>query len=284
MNREVVVIYGNCQAQFLWQLLSEMTSLQRRFLFLLVTNTVERGEAPPPIPEEITRAAVLWEQYDQRSEIEARDEALSRVPRSCVTLRYPAVGMNAFWPFRVKDRRNRSEPKYPWGRYPQGDRVALEIAGLGLPASRAFARYMDLSSRKMPDLGNLLAWDRATHARRDAACDVGMGDFVFAALRHTYQFWTHGHLATSVISELLLRLLERSREVLGDACEAARMELEALAVRFPGQGEMQLPLHPLAIERLGLTFVNESTRYRWFDNEWTFEEYMTRYLAFDRSW
>jgi hypothetical protein len=284
MNRKIVVIYGNCQAQFLWKLLSEMPSLQERFQFLLLTNTVEHGEALAPIHPEVACAAILWEQYDQRSEIGLRDEALRRVPDDCMVVRYPAVGMNAFWPFRVKDKRSFPEPKYPWGRYPQGDRVALEVAKLGLTGPRAFECYMRLSSEEMPDVRHLLSWDRAVHTRRDAACDLGMGDFVFANLRHTYQFWTHGHLAISVLSELLLRLWECSRAVLGGVDDKLRMELQALQALFPGQGEMQLPLHPLVIEKLDFAFVDAGTRYRWFDNHWTFAEYMQRYLAFDLTW
>jgi hypothetical protein len=281
---DVVVIYGNCQAQFLRQLVSETPSLRAAFTFLLVTNTVEPGELPSPIPEEVARAVLFWEQYDQRSDIGLRDEVLRRIPRGCPVVRYPAVGMNAFWPFRVRDKRNRIEPDFPWGRYPSGDRIAMEIVPLGLPASRAFERYMELSASKMPDVRHLLDLERSVYARRDAGCDIGMRDFIFAGLRSTYQFWTHGHLAVSVFSELVFRLLERSRDVFGNAAHTVRAELEALSEIFPGQGEVQLPLHPLVIRQLGLTFADERTRYRWFGNEWTFEEYMLRYLTFDRSW
>ncbi|HEY0798500.1 MAG TPA: WcbI family polysaccharide biosynthesis putative acetyltransferase [Candidatus Baltobacteraceae bacterium] len=283
-DRDVVMIYGNCQAQFLGTLVNAIPSLAGRFVFYVVSDTLEPDEQAQRIPPEAKRAVLVWEQYDQRPELAQRDALLECVPADCAVVRYPPIAMNAFWPLRVKDPRNRPEPGYPWGRFPQGDRVAVEMASLGLRGARAFERYMKLSSAAMPDIERMLAVDRMSYARRDAACDVTMGDFVFANLTHAYQFWTHGHLSAFVMSELVGRLFESSGSVLGDPSESTRGELEAALARFPGQGPLQLPLHPLVIETFDLTFVDTSTRYRWFDNAWTFEEYMTRYLSFDCDW
>lgn len=283
-GRPVILIYGNCQAQFLHLLVTQSPSLVSRFEFVLASALVEPGNAIPPVPENAGRAVLYWEQYDQRPGLTYRDELRGSVPQDCAVLRFPAVGMNAFWPFFIKDKRNVPEPGYPWGRYPAGDRLAIEVAELGLPPARAFERYMELSRELMPDVPQLLARERAVFVQRDAGSDVEMTDFVFANLQSTYQFWTRGHLAGSVFAELLSRLFERSRSVIGDIGEAARSELQAAYARFPGQGDFQHPIHPMVAAQLGLKFVNESTKYRWFAQSWTFEEHMTRYLAFDRSW
>jgi hypothetical protein len=262
-----------------------MPSVSQRIHVVLITNNVEPGQGTAPIPDELSRAAVLWEQYDQRSSVAARDEVRSRVPTDCAVIRYPSVAMNALWPFRVKDPRNRPDPPaYPWGRYPHGDVVAMEVAEMRLPPARAFKRYMELSHERMPDVSRLVERERSVLQQRDDRCDVQMTDFVFANLRKTHQFWTHGHLAAGVVAELILRLLRASRPVIGDLGAAAHDELEDLCERFPGQGDIQAPVHPLIIEQLGLQFFNESTLYRYFTERWTFAEYMTRYIAFDCSW
>ncbi|AEO47345.1 hypothetical protein [Rhodospirillum rubrum] len=49
-------------------------------------------------------------------------------------------------------------------------------------------------------------------------------------------------------------------------------------------GPLQVPIHPYVAEAAGLAFWHPEMRYRWYDNLWTFEEYITRYLAYDRSW
>lgn len=278
------MIYGNCQAEFLGLLLSHVPSLTSRFSFVVVPYNVEPGAPLPAIAPEIDRAVLLWEQYNERAGVTLRDRMRERLPGDCRVMRYPALVMTSFWPFIQKDRRSQPEPGYPWGRYPLGDRVAAEVADLGLPPGRAFERYMELSVEKMPDVRQLLARDRTVLAQRDDACEVTIGDYVTENLQSTYQFWARAHLATPVISELLVRLLERSRNVLGDLSEVTRRELRAAGALYPGQGEFQLPIHPLVIERLGLRFADANTKYLWFGNWWTFEEQMTRYIAFDREW
>lgn len=282
--RPVILIYGNCQAQFLHLLVTQSPSLCSRFEFVLASALVEPGNATPTVPEEAGRAALYWEQYVQQPALAYRNELRACVPGNCAVVRYPAVGLNAFWPFFVKDARNTPEPGYPWGRYPAGDRLAIEVGELGLPPERAYERYMQLSREQMPDVRKLLARERDVFIQRDAESDVKMTDFVFERLQSTYQFWTRVHLAVPVFAELLSRLLERSKPVIGDIGDAARAELKDAYARFPGQGDFQHPIHPMVAEQLELKFAGERTKYRWFGESWTFQEHMTRYLAFDRSW
>ncbi|ABC21650.1 hypothetical protein Rru_A0849 [Rhodospirillum rubrum ATCC 11170] len=58
----------------------------------------------------------------------------------------------------------------------------------------------------------------------------------------------------------------------------------ARAADLPPMGPLQVPIHPYVAEAAGLAFWHPEMRYRWYDNLWTFEEYITRYLAYDRSW
>lgn len=282
-GRPSFIVYGNCQAEFLGLLLSNATDIASRFDVAVASNNLDDDSAIAPVAPLLDRAVLYWEQYDQRPAVEIRDRLRNALPAKCAVVRYPAVGMDAFWPFMQRDPRNVPEPGYPFGRYPLGDRVAMEVAGLDLPPDQAYARYMQISRERMPDVQQLLSRDRAILSRRDAGCDVSMSDFVFENLRSAYQFWTRGHLAICVMAELLRRLLLRSRDVLGDPA-AASAQLESVYERFPGQGEFQHPIHPLVIEQLGLRFVDERTQYRWFSNSWTFEEHVKRYIAFDRSW
>lgn len=283
-ERRAFVVYGNCQAQFLHLLLERIPWIADRFQVHLVTNTVEIGAQPEPLPHSASRAVLLWLQYDQRPQLPVRDELLQRIPDDCEIVRFPAVGLNAFWPFRMRDPLNRPEPAFPWGRYPLGDRLAMEVRKLGLTPERAYERYMERSYEQMPDVEHLLGFDRAVHTQRDAGSDLAMADFVFANLRDVHQFWTHGHLAISVVAELLSRLLARSSGSLGEMNDGVRAQIAAACAPFEGQGDVQLPLHPLVIERLGLRFADGTTRYRWFSQRWTFEEYMTRYIAFNCDW
>jgi hypothetical protein len=283
-ERPSLIVYGNCQAEFLGLLLSRVPSITAHFDVAVASNNVPLDAALAAIQPYAHCAVAFWEQHDQRPEVTVREATRSRLPASCMTIRYPAVGIEAFWPFFFRDPRNQPEPGFALGRYPGGDRVAAEIAKLGLSSERAYERYLEVSSNRMPDLEMLVARDASVQGRRDAASDVPMADVVFANLRSTYQFWNRGHLAICLMSRLLERLLDCSSAVVGSMTAQMREELQEVYRVFPGQGEFQQPIHPLVIERLGLKFVDGATKYRWFGNSWTFEEFTKRYLCFDRNW
>jgi hypothetical protein len=282
-RRAAIVIYGNCQAEFMGLLLSRTPSIAARFDVAVASNNVDAGAALSAIAPYADRTVLYWEQLDVRPEIPVRDAVRRALRSDRTTVLYPALSMIGFWPFFVKDARNQPEPGFPYGRYPAGDRVAIEVAGMGLAENDAFDCYMEMSRQKMPDVRMLIARDLDMQARRDAACDVKMCDFVSENLRSAYQFWTRGHLATCVLAELLLRLLEKSRSVIA-TLDNELSELQAVYEQFPGQGDFQHPIHPLVIEQLDLEFVNASTTYNWLGQSWTFEQHMKRYLAFDRTW
>ncbi|HEY0798497.1 MAG TPA: WcbI family polysaccharide biosynthesis putative acetyltransferase [Candidatus Baltobacteraceae bacterium] len=283
-DRPVVVVYGNCQAQFIQLLTSEVPALAELFSFVQVPSTLPPGEPFPELPEDVSRAALVWEQYHQHHGLEPSEEFRSRLPANCEIVRYPGLNLMALWPFATLDERNVPEPRFPWGRYPFGDLVAIEVAQLGLPPRESFERYMERSRAQMPDLAQLVARNRSILEARDAGCEVKMADFVFSNLTSTEQFWAFGHLTSVVFAELISQLLARSVHVLGDMDALVAAQLEAVFARFPAQGETQLPIHPMVVEEIGLSFCEANRLYRWFDHFWTFEEYMTRYIQLDATW
>ena len=190
----------------------------------------------------------------------------------------------AFWPFAWAPAGNSPEPGFPWGRYPWGDRIGLEVAKLNLPADEGFEKYMQLSMEKMPDVLELSRRDRVLAERRDAACDVQIHDFILENLLTQHIFWTWGHTSSTLILELVRRLFAKSQHVLGPLTPQIERELQAAAERHPGIGSEQLPIHPEVVRKLGLLFCTPETRYNWFGQHWTFREYMTRYIALDKSW
>ena len=281
-EKRVIAIYGDCQAQVLHLFASAMPSLSERFTFALITNHADPGETLPPVPPEAAHAVMLWEQYNEFADAAARDAARALLPHDCAVVRFPAMLMNAFWPFRARDTRNVAEPGFPWGRYPLGDRIAEEIAALALAPQEALAAYLERSVEQMPDLASIVAFEKRVTMERDRSCDVKMAEFLFEHLRAAYQFWSHGNVSTFVYAELFRRLFACGRDVLGEMPPTLGDELEHVSAAHPPL--FQIPIHPVVIERLGLRFATPATRYRYFGHEWTFEEYMTRYIALDRSW
>lgn len=282
--QQTLVIYGNCQAEFIHMILRLCPSLSSRFNLILIGSALPLSESTEPLLQHSETAVLLWEQYNQRDQILLREEIRSRVPTNCFAVRFPAVGLNTLWPLRTKDPRNTPEAGFPWGRYPIGDHVAMNVARLGLRPNEALKQYHRISRERMPNLQKLLQLERAFFKQRDAACDIAMEDFVFSNLTTTRQFWTYGHLDSYVVRHLLSKLIEASKPVLGPVTSETRTELTDACANHPGQGNVQLPIHPTVIERLDLSFVSESSTYRYFGNEWTFDDYITHYMRLSRDW
>jgi tetratricopeptide (TPR) repeat protein len=284
MGRKVVVVYGNCQAAFVAQILNHVPSFAERFQFIHVSNETLSGKEAATLPSAVDDAAILWEQHDEREDLAIRAEVRRRVPARCPVVTYPSMNVLSLWPFAWSDSRNEPEPGFPWGRYPWGDRIGQEVANTNGSAGDAFNKYMKLSMLKMPDVETLIARDRDLAERRDGACDVKMADFVFAHFKDEHLFWTWGHVSSLVTGELVRRLCERSKTRLGPLTPDFEFELNRVCELFPGIGEEQLPIHPEVARRLQLKFCRPDTKYSWFNKRWTFKEYMTRYISFDKSW
>lgn len=279
LDRRIVAVYGNCQAAHLALLCGLVPALTRRYRFVPVTNNGFRNRPRPPIPGEVGNAELVWEQFDQSASVDVRDRMRERLPRDILCVRYPGVTLTALWPFACVDRRpgrvHEDRPAF-------GDRIALEIAALGLAPEQVFERYMKRSREKMPDVGVLLERDRAVQQKRDEASEVKIADFIFANLRREHQFYGWGYPTAAVIAQIILQLVEASRlEGVGERLEE---QLRTACRMAPSQVPAQLPLHPDVIRALRIEYVDADSKYSWYEHRWTFEEYMTRYITLDPQW
>ena len=189
------------------------------------------------------------------------------------------------WPFAVtSDPRNVPEPDYVWGRYPYGNRVALEVVASGLRGAQALAAYQQRSAAQMPDLATLLARAQRKLLLRDAQCDVKIGDYVWDNFRERHLFLAYAHVRAEAIGELARRLLAAVQPVLGGHADAAWRRLNTAIDAMPDMDVMEEPIEPAVAQGLGLKFYEPDMRFRWFDQRWTFVEYIRHYLDYDTSW
>ena len=61
----------------------------------------------------------------------------------------------------------------------------------------------------------------------------------------------------------------------------ARQETDFLLRHYRGQDVEMMPIHPLVAERLGLTWYDPDQRYRWHGHEWTFRDYLLKYIRWE---
>ncbi|RYF41051.1 MAG: hypothetical protein EOO25_10965 [Comamonadaceae bacterium] len=189
--------------------------------------------------------------------------------------------MPSQWPFECAEPRGQAEPGYPWKRYPHGDSVGLQIAQAGLSGPLAVAAYLDLSMREMPDLQERLQRDVDRMHRYDSHCDVKLADFVLDNFRKQHLFWTYCHVSETCIQELALRMAAAARPLLGGT-QARAAQCIAARMGFGGLGDVQVPIHPVVAATLGLQFCEAERTYRWYSQQWTFYDYIQRYIGYAR--
>jgi hypothetical protein len=283
-DRRSVIIYGNCQADQIARILNQVPAVADHFHFEPVLNHAPLGEAVPEPTPLVDHAVLLWEQYDEREEIAVREAVRKRIPEGCRIVTFPPSVFLGFWPFAWMDPRNVAEPRFPFGRYPWGDRVGHAVAQLGLSHEQSVSRYMELSMAQMPNVERLISRDLELQDRRDGACLVRIADFIREHVRSEHLFWTWGHPSSILLGEIARRLTAASAQVLRVSPERVATQLAQAIELLPGTGTEQLPVHPEVIRQLELSFCSSGTRYRWMGNTWSFDEYMARYISYDTDW
>ncbi len=296
-DAELVLLYGNCQTPFLARLLAAARGDRG---YLCVLNHAPPGKEPEkPTAEQMRRCTLYLEQYDSQPELPAwtvvgdiqryglplRTFLRNACPSDCPRIVFPSFVMTALWPFAaIGDPRNVPEPDYVWGRFPYGNRLALEVLASGLTGPAALAAYIKRSAACMPNPQETLKTVRDKLERRDANCDVKIADYVWANFRERHMFLGYAHVRADAIGELAARLYDAMHPLIGGDGDAARQRLWAAASMLPDMDSLEEPIDPVVARGLGLKFYEPGMRFRWYNQYWTFEEYMTRYLAYDVDW
>ncbi|NMG72307.1 WcbI family polysaccharide biosynthesis putative acetyltransferase [Parazoarcus communis] len=296
-DAELVVLYGNCQIPFLAMLLAAAHGEKG---YLCVLNHAPPGQvADRPTPEQMRRCCLYLEQYDSQPELPVTEHAQdvrhyglplrkylrTHCPEGCPRIVFPSIIMTCMWPFStVGDPRNVAEPAYVWGRYPYGNRLALEVVTRGLKGPSALEAYMQLSAKCMPDLKALLERAQRKLENRDTHCDVKIADYVWTNFRERHLFLTYGHVRAEAIGELAMRTLSAIQPYMRGDAKMARARLGTALAAMPDMDVIEEPIEPAVAEGLGLKFYRPDMRFRWHTQQWTFAEYMRRYLDYDTSW
>lgn len=283
-DARTVIVYGTCQASVLAQMLASLDDLNDDYRFVFAANHALPGEAQPrPVPDADLRNVALLLEQPGREDEPALLALKARLPATCPVIRYATFWMSCLWPFECPEPRKVLDPGYLWGRYPHGDMIGLEIARTGLRGPLAVAAYLDLSFRKMPDLQRRLERDLDRMHADDKRCDVRLGDYVEANFRREQLFWTYGHVARPAMAEMASRVAAAMRPILGGSAERAAACLATAKGPEVMEG-LQLPIHPLVADTLGLGYGTPDQVYRWYGQDWNFFEYIERYIAYDTDW
>jgi hypothetical protein len=281
MTKESLIIYGNCQAGVFadcFKLFAAEATKQWDTHYVM--NFVHPSEPQQRLPDEdVARCSLMIEQLDTAHP--PPGWLRERLPFGTKIIRFAPLDFNLFWPLNFNDPRNVSEPPdYPFGRFPYGDRVVVELMREGLAGEALWQAYPERSVARLPDLSRLRDIEARRLMARDASADVKVADLVLANYREVPLFWTINHPTGWLLGRVLGRLLRAAREPLGLVNDPAPRAIELFS-SFEPFGHQHQPIHPEVARRLNLAWFKPDRSYNYFDgNKLTFEQFMQRYINF----
>jgi hypothetical protein len=272
-EKPTLLVYGNCQAGAVGTILGIDPILTEAYNVRYLPSFDDRVPGSRDLaPEVIARTALLLEQYDPNP-FPFRD----KLAASCRTLTFPSVDLNLLWPLRCVNPLNDPPTEaFPWGHYPEGDRVILDCVQRGLSADETVAYYQMHAGDGLPDLDRYRDMEQARLKGRDSKCSVTMSDFVFTGFLRANLFWCANHPTMAALRELCVRLLKAAADVLP---EAKLVDVDRTIAVLPPQGPLGflcVPIHPAIVEHFDLEWYrqDEGRNYGLRDFPMTYVEYL----------
>ena len=275
-----ILIYGNCQGEHIAHVAQYLPGLREKFnIKVIMLHLVTERDWETRFNEAFfDDVQVVWNQVESGEPTAHRRILESRIPPGCQVVTYPPLIVLCLWPFSGADPRQavRTEVFYPWP-----DSIAASLAEEDLPDDALFERYMQISSEKMPNLERRLRIDATRGRVADALADIKLWDWVEENFRTRRLFHTSSHLSGIPVGHLLKALLDRTEGLNAADRLRARLETDFLLRHYRGQDVEMVPIHPLVAEGLGLTWYDPDQRHRWHGHEWTYREYILKYIRWE---
>jgi hypothetical protein len=258
--------------------LKQQPTIAREYDVHYWQNFEHAAQLSEPVREDVVRhCQVLWIQFQQRSPFPADD----LLPDSAQRQTFPPLDTNLLWPFRAHDALlSRPEPPdYPFGRFPYGDRILMEIADSGGDFFDAPLLYREREQALLLDPGRITRIEEIRLQRRDAACSVKMSAEIFEAQKTVRTFWTPNHPTWYLLSKLLEKLVLASFPASGDSTHPYHHLTDG--VKWPHiLSSYQCPISEAVAASLGLAWWTREMQYRIYDKLFvSADEFQRLYVA-----
>ncbi len=272
------IVYGNCQAEALSNILKKDELFGSLFRVVYCHNYDAPGQDRNlPASEDLSACALLFSQHGPEPFAFA-----DRLPKECLTVRFPSVDFNLLWPFHCINPYNKPQlPELPWGPFPYGDRIILDCIEKGMAPDDILEYYLNGWAQYKVDLKHITRLDQARLEARDGHCDIEMTSWVMERFRSQRLFWTINHPTQTVLREVVQRLLNASVSV-----EPALLEVDiekTQGVLFPNWeqlGMINIPIHPNVAEELRLTWYDINRPFSSCGRTYSYEQYFREMIDY----
>jgi hypothetical protein len=289
-NARSILLFGICQAGHLGRILNAIPCVVNQFNVCVIENFPNpiTGERYAPAPEILESCECL---YFQATAADVLPSYLDPLIAQGKAQRYPILNGHPLWPAHMElhrilaksaaeedaqqARRLLQEPGLPWGRFPIGDRVLLDLAKTAEEESALVDRYMRLDLARMFDLDRLVQLWRRNLEAMDRSCDVPLAEVQWGEWRTARHYWSIGHPTNRLVGTLLRKLLART-------IGAVPEEEFTAALRGNEFNEFMPPIHPSVARHLGLAWYSADDLYHWPDGPFTGRQWALEHVRYTR--
>jgi|GEM_PF-2140260 len=225
----------------------------------------------------LDRVDVYFEE-SQVGSAQVKNDVRALLPASCDILTFPTSTVRSLWPFHGRDPRLVPEPPvYNGGRYGESDPFAAVLAGSEMTDEALFDTYMEATEAAPLDLDALYAADLARWRADDAVCDVRLASFIDSHFQERCLFTTPHERDTPIVREIVRRLIDALADMGAADAEALYASLDRLLSGWRAS-KHAVPIHPRIARHFQLAWWSPDMRYRMMGNEFTFRDYILRYI------
>lgn len=275
------LLYANCQAAAIAMLLPR-TQLRNhvKIKYLFIHSLEEPGKGWDTYPDDYMAdvSCVLEQTSDAFPALRA--EFHRRLPKGIPVIRFPALTANMIWPFAGPDPRPSKRRPYLYGDLVAA-RLGVLLSGKQISDDDLFARYMDLSMKKMPDLDRSLEMQQWNWNKRDADSDIHAAPFLVENFQKLQLFYERGritqHALRFLVSGLLTEVLRLDASLPKSLLEEAMGQLRY----HQGSDNISQPIHPFVAEKLDLKWFRPDALYRWFMHDLSFRDWIIRCVRYE---
>lgn len=271
------VVYGNCQAGVLKDVLKAAPGILEQYETVYYQSFDHPTDGISVIdPDVMARCAILWCQSDENTPF-SFDGA---TPPEMRRITFPSVDLGVLWPYQTNDPLFGREERYPYGMFPYGDRLLMQVAQEGLTGEVGLGRFDQLWDEQSFPFDRYLDVELERLIKREQGTQIKMAAYVLSHFRTDRLLWSYNHPTRKTFSVLLNKLMAATfPESRNPAHQLHRLGDVVFEQYDPFAFSYQAPIFPHVAAALGLQWWSVDDSYYFHHEErMTYPRFVERYL------
>ena len=194
-----VIIYGNCQIEYIENYLKASLGFSKKYEIVLSKPIFAVSEKDVGIEKLADCDVFIYQNINGEFKHELKTENIKKLlKKECICINIPVAYFTGYFPQYAHNPVNKSSEKYVWGKYPYGDSNIIEFMESPL-SNKKEEREQFLKKVESRDFYNEeflktnIKNSLEELRKRECNCDFNISDLIEASYDKEYLFFTVNH-------------------------------------------------------------------------------------------